>query len=254
MSESEVSDQKQTALDLSVVRYIGYTVLVLSGLDYVSVFIPPKFTDAAWELQAATLLIERVVVPLIGMALVFFGAKDQRLKWEQRILSGLSWAALCVGVLYFLLPPLLISVNVRLDQQFNTQVVTQVDQQTELLKRAEQRLAVTNTDAGLNALFLRITGTPAPREFSAKPLPEKRQLLQKQLTKAKPEIRKKIEATFSDRRLTLFRSSIKLLLSSLISGFSFIYIWHLTRWIRPQQPKEDDDLKMLRTEMTDFDL
>lgn len=254
MSESEASDQKQTALDLSVVRYIGYTVLVLSGMDYISIFIPPKFTDAAWELQAATLLIERVVVPLIGLALVFFGAKDQRLKWEQRVLSALSWAALWVGVFYFLLPPLLISVNVRLDQQLNTQVVTQVDQQTELLKRAEQRLAVTNTDAGMNALFLRITETPAPAEFAAKPLPEKRQLLQKQLAKAKPEIRKKIEATVSDRRLTLFRSSIKLLLSALISGFGFIYIWHLTRWIRPQQPQEDDDLRKLRTERTDFDL
>jgi hypothetical protein len=200
------------------------------------------------------LLIERVVVPIIGLAMVFFGAKEQRLKWEQRVLIGLSWATLWVGVLYFLLPPLLISVNVRLDQQLNTQVVTQIDQQTELLKRAEQRLATTNTDAGMNALFLRITGIPAPAEFSSKPLPEKQKLLQKQLTKAKPEIRKKIESTVSDRRLTLFRSSVKLLLSALISGFSFIYIWHLTRWIRPQRPKEDEDLKELRTGRTDFDL
>jgi hypothetical protein len=250
---SDVPKPEQTPQDIPVLRYIGYTVLVLSGMDYISIFIPPKFTDAAWELQTATLLVERVVVPLIGLALVFYGAKAQRSKWENRVLSSLSWAALCVGVLYFFLPPLLISVNVRIDQQLNTQVTSQIDQQTELLRLVEQRLPAANSDPVVNGLFTRITGAPPPADFLAKPLPERKQILQKQLAKAKPEVRKKIEATVGDRKMTLFRTTVKLLLGALISGFSFIYIWYLSRWVRPEPSASADDFKTLRNEMMDSD-
>ena len=105
-------------------RIAGYALLVLSVFDIIEIFVPLRFEDPVWEFQMARSLVERAPVPLLGLVLVLAGEKSKR------IFKFLSWASLVVGVLFILLVPLGVSSSVRIDQQNQQQLTSQLNQQT----------------------------------------------------------------------------------------------------------------------------
>ncbi|MGB8702215.1 MAG: HpsJ family protein, partial [Thermosynechococcaceae cyanobacterium] len=94
---------------LTLLRLTGYSLLLLTLFDFIALAIPLRVMDPAWELQTMGSLVERVALPLIGFALVFGGGATQRSRAEIKVLQLLSTAAGLVGVLYFLLLPLLVT-------------------------------------------------------------------------------------------------------------------------------------------------
>ena len=76
---------------MTIVRVLGYGLLLLALFDIIEMFIPPNFMNPAWEFQTIGALVERVPVPLIGLVLVFFGERHSRTKWEIPILKLLAW-------------------------------------------------------------------------------------------------------------------------------------------------------------------
>jgi hypothetical protein len=217
---------------VALARFVGYILLILSVIDYVNIFVPIKLMNSAWELQTIQELVERVAAPLIGLALVFSQQLDFRSKKEIFILKLLSWTSLAVGILYFLLLPILVVNNIRLDTQLNQQVATQIDQRTDFIERVEQQLIKSNSQSELQSLFARLSGQALSPELQTKSSAELKAILSQQLAKTKPTVRSQIESVAQSSRFSLMKRTVKLLLEALISGAAFIYIWHLTQWVR----------------------
>ena len=71
MKQIEITDLIENR-SFSLLRMIGYILLVFSLIDYIGILIPPRLTDPPWEFQAMGRLVEHVWSPLLGLAFVFF--------------------------------------------------------------------------------------------------------------------------------------------------------------------------------------
>jgi hypothetical protein len=226
-------DTQSQNLTIKLFRFVGYSFLLLSLFDVVSIFIPLRLMNPEWEFQAISALVERVAAPLIGLILVFYKDVQLRAKWELTTLKGLSWAALTVGILYLLLLPLIVSDHVRLGANLSSQLNTQVARQTAQAEQFEQRLQQASSKTELNELLVRASGGQglAP-DLQGKDVKTIKQALLAKISAGKPNIRKQAEAAIADRRLNQLKLAVKIFLGAVVSGFSFIYIWVLTRWTR----------------------
>ncbi len=226
------SDSQPQILTIRMLRLVGYVLLLLSCFDIISLFIPARFMNPEWEVQIMSELVERVAVPLIGLALVFYQDLRLRVKLEIVLLRGFSWAALGVGVAYLLLLPLLVVNSFRLDTILIGQANTFVEQRMTQTEQIQQRLRQAISKTEVNALFTRWSGQAIPSILMDQDLPELKRDLLATIDKGKPNIRKQAEATGLEQRLKLLKTVLKTFLGAVISGFCFLYIWSLTTWIR----------------------
>ncbi len=170
------------SLAASSVKLIGAILIVSSLVDYLILLIPPNLLNRGWQLNVTSQLVDRGIVPMVGMGLVLIGF------WMDSVTSGGSqkpikpladlrfWIALVasiLGLVYLLLFPLHLN-NTRLaraealDQiqqqasQAETQLETQlgsnqfqqqVEQRKTLLR--DQFSSVIQDDQQLNELLAR---------------------------------------------------------------------------------------------------
>ncbi len=108
---------------VALLRLAGYGLLLLSLFDYINIFTPPRFTNPVWEFQVMGEMVEKMPVPLIGFAFVFFGKDAYRKDLEEIAIKVLSWLALVLGIMFLLLIPLGVNNTLRIDN-FNTEQST----------------------------------------------------------------------------------------------------------------------------------
>ncbi|MEB3181102.1 MAG: HpsJ family protein [Nostocaceae cyanobacterium] len=211
---------------ISVLRFLGYCLLVLALFDVVEMFVPPNFMNPAWEFQTIGGLVERVPVTLIGLGLVFYGENYSRSKWELPFLNFLSWLILLLGILFILFIPLGISNTIRLNHQIAVQVNNQYTQQ---MSRAEQMEKQLNqaTPEQINQILKSQGGS----SDSQKPEELKSEFADK-LSQGKEQLKTQAAATKSAQSLNLLKKSVKWNLGALISATFFITIWKATIWAR----------------------
>lgn len=216
-------------LSSSLVRQIGYCLLVLALFDLISLLIPLSM-NPVWRFQTIGALVERVATPLLGIALVFYGETDFRWRWERRLLKFLSWLTLVIGLLFLLLAPVLILSSFGVDTQLQYEVNTQVSRQLAQLTQLENQInrATTAKDIGSVAARLNIQQIPANIQNSQ----ELKSRLLAEIAKAEEAVRPRIEAAGADKRSALIKTSLKWLLGTLVSGAVFLYIWRNSRWAR----------------------
>ncbi|MDF5720970.1 MAG: HpsJ family protein [Rhizonema sp. PD37] len=211
---------------ITLLRILGYALLVLALFDIIEMFIPPNFMNPAWEFQTLGALVERVPVPLIGLVLVFFGELYSRTKWEFPILKVISWLTLLFAVLFILLIPLGIVNTVRLNSQSSTQISTISTQQISQAEQVEKQLNQA-TPEQINNLLKR-----QGRSLDGKNPQELKSELLSEVSLAKTKIKSQAEATQSLQGLNLIKTSVKWNLGALISGALFFIIWKQTNWAR----------------------
>ncbi len=225
MAQLAVKEERSTSL----LRLAGYILLLLSLFDLIGVFVPPRFMDPAWELQAMGAIVDRVPVPLIGLVLAFSGEANFRSSWEKFVLKLLSQASLLVGVLFLLLIPLGIVNGLRLKDLNDYQINTQVIQQKAQLQELKGQLGRA-TGADLSRVIARLNSQARPPS-TKDPQALKTQLLT-EIAQAETALQIKAEAGRRSRQLGLLKNLVKWNLGALVSGVAFIYIWRLTRWAR----------------------
>lgn len=203
-----------------VLRWSGYCLLALTLFDVIGIFVPLRFTDSAWEYQMIGSLVERVPVPLIGLALVLLTEKNVR------ILRVLSVASVVIGVLYLLLIPLAVSNTVLINRKNYLQITTQVNQQLTQFQQFENQLNKATTAQDVNNLAAFVYGRG--RTPDIKDPQQLKSQLSSEVTKAKAAVKAKSEATQANTRLSLIKSSVKWILGSLVSGVLFISISRAT--------------------------
>lgn len=207
-------------------RWAGYGLLILTLMDFVAIVFPPRFMNPAWEFESMGAIIERIPVPLLAIAMIFFGEGYARSKWEPAVLKTLSWLCLVGGILLLLMIPLGVTNTMRLNAQNQTQLSGQYSQQMEQLKAFEERLNQASPSEIQS--FLESQGLTIDTSSGKAP---KEQILN-QLNQVKQRLETQVEAEQTSRRNALIESSVKWNLGALIAGFLFTYTWKLTRWAR----------------------
>lgn len=228
MTES-TSSQKRS---ISLLRWIGYGILVLALFNIIEVFIPFRLLNPSGGIQTLSALVERVIVPLLGLALVFYGQADYRDDWEIPLLKGLSWICLLVGVLFALLIPMGINNTVQLYASADTQVAAQTKQQITQIENFKSKLEkAEGKDLELMLARLNRTGKDVSlkdpvvlSQFKAKFLVE--------MDKGINNLKTGGEAAKVNQQISLLASSTKANLGALVCGILFVGIWRLTRWAR----------------------
>jgi large-conductance mechanosensitive channel len=210
-------------------RWVGYALFVLSLLDSIAVLIPPNLMNPAWELQTIGALVERVPVPLLGLALIFMGEDEERGNLEEILLKVLSWVCLLSAVIFLLMLPLGIFNTVKLNSQANTQIAAQSQQQLSQLQAVEDRLQKGSAqDLKTLAEELKRMGlevkTQNPEEL-------KNQILAR-ITPAKEQLKQQANAVKQNQGIALIKTSVKWMIGAVISAILFFTMWKGTDWAR----------------------
>ncbi|OUL20772.1 hypothetical protein BV372_32595 [Nostoc sp. T09] len=209
-----------------ILRMLGYGLLLLALFDVVEMLVPPNFMNPAWEFQTFGALVERIPVPLIGLALIFYGELHSRNKWEFLSLKLLSWLTLLLAVIFLLLIPLGIGNTVRLSKQSAAQITNASKQQLSQAEQVEQRLSQATPEQIGN--FLKAQG----RSLNGKSTQEVKTQILSEVSKAKSQIKTQAQTTESSQRLNLLKNSVKWNLGALVSAALFFSFWKATQWAR----------------------
>jgi large-conductance mechanosensitive channel len=224
---------ERLARSVPIVHWLGYGLLVFFIFDLIEIITPPNFTNPAWELQAMGAVIERIVVPLLGLALVFFGGLSLRAKWEPPTLKVLSWSALLFAVVLFLLIPLGILNTVRIEQQTSSRLTTQVEQRMTQIQELKKQLKQATTEDQMESLLGRLDNRGrSPNIENPQQLEEIKKELSDFLERGEAVTKTQAETAKKNQRLSLLKSSVKWNLGALVSGVLFVLIWQGTKWSR----------------------
>lgn len=218
---------------LNLLHWIGYGFLALTLFDLVEIFVPSRFMNPVWEMQMLGALVEQAPVPLIGLALVFLGEPNLRARWERPILKFLSWSALLLAVLFFLLIPLGLLNTVRLDRQIDKEISAQLDRDIAQFQQVKSQLELVQTQEELEKLVSRLDSQALAQEVKNAPqLEEAKKQVASSIAIAQRKITVETEETQASRQLTLIKRSVKWNLGALICGVLFLLTWQATYWAR----------------------
>jgi len=221
--------QGEQGFSIYRLRWVGYGLLILSLLDTISVLTPANFGNRLWELQTIGALVERIPVPLLAMALIFFGEDYERRRFEDIFLKMLSWVCLLLALIFILMLPLGIFGTISVNNQNSQQITTQANQQLAQLQQVEERLKK-GTPEDLNNLASELTRLGVQAD-TKNPQELKNQILSR-ITPAKERLQTQSAAVQSNQRLALLKNAVKWLLGALISAVLFFMMWRGTDWAR----------------------
>lgn len=226
--------RNQQIFSLSIIRLVGYGLLVMAFVDFLSLIIPPQLMNPAWEFQTIGALVERIPVTLLGMVLVYFGERSDRTPIETFLLRGLSWLSLILAILFFLMIPLSISDTFRIYYQHNAQVNLRVVPQIDSIKQFKDKLAAANSLDQIRAILEEQATQKITIPDSADTQKLKESILQN-LKKTEDNLNSQVEMLRSAKRSELLKNSLKWNLGALIAAFLFFFIWKSTLWARLEQ-------------------
>ena len=245
-------------LSLQAARFVkltGTVLILVSLLDLALLPIPLELGDPRWRLDLTTNLVQRGIVPMLGMALVFSGYAFENISGATRVerkkIQDLNlWIFLIssgLGFIFLLLVPLHISNALAANKQaiagFKT-VAEQAEQQLEirLQEQETQFKAILGDRQSLESFISTDQFTPEQlerlQEFKNDP-----KALQQQINALRDSAKKRIEKQRQESekrsKIGTLKSSIRVGLTSLLLASCYITIgWTgLKSMSRRQKPR-----------------
>jgi hypothetical protein len=226
---SKIVEQKS----FSIINFIGYIILVLTFLDYAVIFIPPQLFNPTWEFQTIGQSVEHSWAILLGLMFIFYRRHNDHIRArELHFLAIISRLTLFVGIIYFLATPLLISDALRINNNNSNLVNQQLSLQLDRVQAFEAQLNK-QSQAQLEQLIKSYPQNQdkskviSPEEFKSKILAD---------LKAKEQLNKQqIQQTLKNRQINLAKNTFKWVLGTILTGFSLLFIWNSTQWVRVLQ-------------------
>lgn len=216
----------------SLIRGFGYCSLLFFLLDFSTIVLPPKFTDPAWELNVYGQVVERVPLLLLSFPLIFLGEYSARAKWERISTKIISWLSIAVAIVFLLAVPLGIVNTFRVQGLRQEELITNVARQNAPAQTVADRLTNAKTDAEVrNVLRLLNPQQQAAIARISKPQEIKEQLL-KDIGSSISQNQAQSELVKRRIITTLWKSSVKWTIVSLISGLFLLYVWNQSKWAR----------------------
>lgn len=214
-------DPRNQWVSIFSLRFTGYVLLALSALDVVAIVFPPDLFNPTWEFATLGRLVERVPVPLIGLALIFYGGLRYRRSLERFFLRPLALLTVVAGVCYLLLVPLGFVRSIHLQHASQAQSSLEQDQQRTRYRQLEQQISNASLDQVIPLarrwqLVSAEEGQGTPESVKSKAL----SLLKKnQLSQQKQSL-----VSRKAKEQQHLKNSVKWIMGALLSGLCHIYL------------------------------
>ena len=224
-----MSGSQEQGLSIYRLRWIGYGLLLFAFVDTIQLLYPPQFTNQVWELQTMGAMVERIPIPLLGLAMIFFGEDFARTNLEDIFLKFLSWLCLLFAIFSLLLVPLGVTNTLRIDKQNNQNIEAQAQRSLAEFEQVENEVSqgsiedLQNIALELNRLGLAVDPTKTQ---------ELKDEILSRVEKRKTLLPAQAQATLKNQRTVLLKNSVKWNFGALIGSILFFYIWRGTYWAR----------------------
>ncbi|UIE38627.1 HpsJ-like protein, cyanoexosortase A-associated [Leptodesmis sichuanensis] len=208
-------------------RWIGYGLLIFALIDVIHILTSVQTSDPTWGLQTIGQFVERVVVPLLGFALVFFGEFYGRRGPEKITLRILSWLCMILAILFFLMAPAVVFQSVSLKGQAEQQASKVVDQRLAQLKQLEDQLNKSNPEqikalaSQLNALGVQVD----PKNPAAV-----KDQIETRIKVFREQLPAQVQGAAASQTSGLLKNAVKWSLGAIVAGVLFLYLWKSSRW------------------------
>lgn len=243
-AEKSFTNASASPLAAISLKLVGLVTILSALLDFIVLVIPPDFLNAQWQLNATTQIVDRGIVPLVGIALLLAGFWVERSTGTARPSGSLFtdlrfWACVVSSILglIFLVLTFLHVNNVRITaQEALAQVEREANQaKAQLGERLEGEL--TQQQSQLELLFQ--DDALLQQAIAAGQLPEEIQQFQDNpegldqfLTQRAGEAQQEIETEIGTRRedaraqvrQEAVKSAARISISSLLMSIAYIVI------------------------------
>jgi len=207
-------------------RYVGYGMMALVLIDWLTILIPPSLFNPVWEFQTFGSLVDRAPLLLIAILFVFYGGAQARRKGEELFLKALSWGCLLLSVLFLLSVPLGIVNTLRINTE-NTQVLTaQYNQELAQAEQFENELRNTSPADLIDLVEQEGIAVETDNPGNLK------EALLAQVSERKTELEQNFQRTQVGDRRILIKNSVKWNLGALIIAALLFTLWRTTDWAR----------------------
>lgn len=248
MTSVKAPASRATSLAALTLKTAGVIVTLVALLDIVILPIPYQFANRQWQIGLVTQFVDRGIVPLVGLALLFAGywvSHFSGLTTERKPLTDLRfWGAILasvLGLLYILSFPLHLN-NVRVSnttlQEQVTQEAEQAESQLEQLlttevqrQRAQIEQLINASDAQLEqavqAGIINQEQSNLVRQFKENPEslePFLTQRVQERRNQGQEEIRTRREQAQQTARNDALKSGLRIGIGSLVLAVGYILI------------------------------
>ncbi len=248
MTSSSPKEITPSPLAATSLKLVGAITILAALIDFLTLLFPPEFGNRGWQLATTTQLVDRGIVPLVGIALLFTGYWiDSSLgRVPRRVSLALDarfWTCLlsCLLGLIFLMTTVLHPNNVRIQSR---EALAQVDKeatqatselearlQSDLSARRTQISALLENEEQLQAAIASGELDEAQRaqieKFRSNPA-ELQKFLDSQVGEAQTQLQTKIgeqkKDAESELRSEALKATIRVTLSSLLLCIGYTYI------------------------------
>lgn len=240
-SDQAVPGSAISPLAAIALKIVGLVAILSALMDYFILLIPPNLTDTQWQLATTTQLVDRGIVPLVGMALLLTGfwidSRVGKVASQKSLATDLRFwicaLASLLALVYVLLVPLhlntvRLSSKAALDQVSNeaTQASGQLEQRlsNELAQQQSQLGALLQNE---DLLAQAIQSGQLPEDIGQyRNNPEGlTQYLQQRADQAKQQIQTEIgtRRTEAERRVKTeaWKSRLRVSISSLLLAIGY---------------------------------
>ena len=222
---------EQNILTISILRIIGYGLLMMATVDFINIFIPPHLMNPDWELQSIGAIIERIPVIFLGIVFVFYEDTNYRTPIEKFFLKIISWLCLVFAILLILAIPLNISNAFRIYHQYNANINYQIVPRLEVIQDFQTQIESANSQETIVKILQKQSSTAIeiPESLDIDNLKND---IADNLQKKTDSLQNIAQDNRKKKRNQLLKKVIKYNLGALISIFLLIFVWKNTFWAR----------------------
>ncbi len=229
---------EQQILTISILRIVGYGLLMMAVVDVINIFIPPQLMNPDWEFQTIGALIERIPVTFLGIVFVFYEDTNYRTPIEKMILKIISWSCLVFAIFLILAIPLNINNAFRIYHKYNASINYQIVPRLEVIKDFQTQIESANSNDSIAKILQKQSSKKVEIPESIDINNFKDSITEK-LQKEENSLQEIAQNGRNKKRNRLLRNIIKYNLGALISIFLLIFVWKNTFWARTDYSWEE---------------
>lgn len=216
---------------LGILRFVGYSLLLLAVIDLLWLLIPVQLMNPLWELQTMGAIIDKIPFTLLGLILILSGQKSDRAAIEAVILKVLSWASLVTAVALLFAIPVNINNIWQIYHQHDDTANAQLVEQQDRLQQFKEQLAAANSQDEIAAILAQQARQTVniPQLVNIQKL--KTDIIAN-LQNNQDNITSQAQAFREQKRSWLLKQCFKWNLGAIISAVLFLMIWQSTQWAR----------------------
>ena len=206
--------------------WLGYTITLVSTIDYIVILYPLQLTNTSWEFQIINRVVNNAWFFLLGLILIFIPSRAKISRFELSFLKPLRWAIFLGGVLFILAIPLTLLNGQRLHERQTAQLSQQQGNQQEQLNTIKNALEEQSISSfQLEQLRERLNIETVPESSTIE------QTLIAKIEERKQQLRAEINNQKQASFRQLFGQAVRNSLASLFIGAFLIRLWWESRWL-----------------------